>query len=80
MLLVMLIPRNVEEMEFASAYMIAGHVGGAILVSLHSRSSLPAQLLRKACRSCAAGGRRWIRRSAMSTQTTGAGPRSRLSI
>jgi DNA-binding LacI/PurR family transcriptional regulator len=25
--------------------MIAGHVGGAILVSLHSRSSLPAQLL-----------------------------------
>jgi DNA-binding LacI/PurR family transcriptional regulator len=45
MLLVMLIPRNVAEMEFAKAYMIAGHVGGAILVSLHSRSSLPAQLL-----------------------------------
>ena len=45
MLLVMLIPRNGEEMEFARAYMIAGHVGGAILVSLHSRSSLPAQLL-----------------------------------
>jgi DNA-binding LacI/PurR family transcriptional regulator len=41
----MLIPRNGEEMEFARAYMIAGHVGGAILVSLHSRSSLPAQLL-----------------------------------
>lgn len=45
MLLVMLIPRNVAEMEFAKSYMIAGHVGGAILVSLHSRSSLPAQLL-----------------------------------
>jgi DNA-binding LacI/PurR family transcriptional regulator len=47
MLLVMLIPRNVEEMDFARAYMIAGHVGGAILVSLHSRSSLPAQLLQQ---------------------------------
>ncbi len=47
LLLVLLIPRSGEEMQLARTYLTSGHVDGAILVSLHSRSPLPAQLLER---------------------------------
>ena len=43
--LVILIPRSGWELDLAREYMTSGHVDGAILVSLHSRSPLPTQLL-----------------------------------
>ena len=44
LMLVMLIPRSGWELDLAREYMTSGHVDGAILASLHSRSPLPGQL------------------------------------
>ena len=45
--LVILIPRSGWELDLAREYMTSGHADGAILVSLHSRSPLPTQLLER---------------------------------
>ena len=76
--LVLLMPGSTREEERVRNYLGAGHVDGALLVSLHGDDPLPDWLAERGSRSSSAAGRHAAPRSATSTWTTARapGPRS----
>ena len=74
--LILLMPESAADEARTADYLTAGHVDGALLVSLHERrpAARPPRCRRR-CRSCSSVGRPRRSRRATSTSTTGRAPR-----